>query len=61
MRYQEIRRRYGKFQDFLRAMEKTDGGIENFALGHKTFGPQVFLDECLTRSRTAVSGPDLPN
>lgn len=44
----EIRRRYGNFQDFLRAMEKTDGGIEKFALGHKTFGPQVAIDGTIT-------------
>ena len=37
----EIRRRYGQFEDILKAMEEQDGGIENFALGHKTFGPQV--------------------
>ena len=41
---EEIRRRYGQFEDILKAMEEQDGGIENFALGHKTFGPQV--DHC---------------
>ena len=41
---EEIRRRYGQFEDILKAMEEQDGGIENFALGHKTFGPQV--DDC---------------
>ena len=38
---EEIRRRYGQFEDILKAMEEQEGGIKNFALGHKTFGPQV--------------------
>ena len=37
----EIRRRYGQFEDILRALDEQEGGIKNFALGHKTFGPQV--------------------
>ena len=37
----EIRRRYGQFEDILRALDDKEGGIKNFALGHKTFGPQV--------------------
>jgi len=37
----EIKRRFGNFQDLLREMDSKEGGLENFALGHKTFGPQV--------------------
>ena len=27
----------------MKAMEEQEGGIKNFALGHKTFGPQVII------------------
>ena len=54
----EIRRRYGQFEDILRAMDEQEGGIKNFALGHKTFGPQVefgdfarFSSGCLAKKR----------
>jgi len=38
---EEIERRYTEYQDMLRVMEDKEGGLENFALGHRTFGPQV--------------------
>jgi len=44
----EIRRRYGQFEDILKAMEEQEGGIKNFALGHKTFGPQIADDGTIT-------------
>ena len=44
---EEIRRRYGQFEDILKAMEEQEGGIKKFALGHKTFGPQVDLVDYL--------------
>lgn len=57
----EIRRRYGNFQDFLRAMERMEGGIEKFSLGHKTFGAQVQADGTIhwTEWAPAASGLNL--
>lgn len=40
----EIKRRYGNFEDFLERLEKVEGGLENFSLGYKQFGPQVKED-----------------
>ena len=37
---EEIRRRYGKYQDCLAKMG-AEGGLEQFAMGYKLFGPQV--------------------
>jgi len=41
---EEIQRRFKIFQDLLSDMEDKEGGLENFALGHKTFGPHVDED-----------------
>jgi len=43
----EIRRRYGNYEDFLAEMDKTEGGIEKFSQGYKTFGPQVKPDNTI--------------
>lgn len=40
----EIKRRFENFRDLLSEMEAKEGGLEKFALGHKTFGPQVDPD-----------------
>jgi len=45
---EEIRRRYGHFSDVLAALERQEGGIEEFAKGHRRFGPQVSEDGTLT-------------
>merc|ERR1719436_260401 len=57
----EIRRRYGNYQDFLRAMERTEGGIEEFSLGYTTFGAQVRDDGTIhwTEWAPAASGLNL--
>ena len=41
---EEIQRRFKIFQDLLSDMQDKEGGLENFALGHKTFGPHVDED-----------------
>jgi len=41
---EEIKRRFNIFQDLLSDMDEKDGGLENFALGHKTFGHQINED-----------------
>ena len=38
---QEIERRFGVFQSFVKDINSQEGGIEQFALGHKKFGAQV--------------------
>ena len=38
---EEIKRRFKIFQGYLEDMNKMEGGLEKFALGYKTFGPQV--------------------
>lgn len=38
---QEITRRFSVFQDLVKDINSREGGIEQFALGHKKFGPQV--------------------
>ena len=59
---EEIRRRYGQFEDILKAMEEQEGGIEKFALGHKTFGPQVDLvDYLLSRKIFLVKFALIPD
>jgi len=40
---EEIRRRYGNYQDCLVKMG-AEGGLEQFAMGYKLFGPQVDTD-----------------
>eukprot|EP00092_Neocalanus_flemingeri_P000515 GFUD01000547.1.p1 GENE.GFUD01000547.1~~GFUD01000547.1.p1 ORF type:complete len:762 (+),score=232.53 GFUD01000547.1:965-3250(+) len=37
---EEIRRRYGIYQDYLAKMGE-EGGLEQFSMGYKVFGPQV--------------------
>ena len=37
----EIKRRFGEFQKFVTDINSQEGGIEQFALGHKKFGPQI--------------------
>jgi len=39
----EIKRRYGKYRDCLTRMEG-EGGVEQFSLGYRMFGPQVESD-----------------
>ena len=55
---EEIRRRYGNYSDFLSHIEKSEGGLGNFALGHKMFGPQVCL---ILPSTTGVPAYDSGN
>jgi len=55
----EIRRRYGQFEDILRALDDKEGGIKNFALGHKTFGPQVGEDGTITWTEWAPAAHSL--
>jgi len=43
----EIKRRYGQFVDYMNRFDATEGGIENFALGFKQFGPQIKKDGSL--------------
>ena len=38
---QEITRRFSVFQDLVKDINSREGGVEQFALGHKKFGPQV--------------------
>ena len=38
---EEVRRRYGNYQDCLVRMGQ-EGGLEQFAMGYKKFGPQVY-------------------
>ena len=40
----EIERRYNNFKDLVVQMEEKEGGLESFALGHKTFGPHIQSD-----------------
>ena len=41
---QEIERRFGVFQSFVKDINSQEGGIEQFASGHKKFGAQVNSD-----------------
>jgi len=56
---EEIRRRYGNFQDFLGAMDRSEGGIQKFAQGHRTFGAQVGSDGAITWLEWAPGARDL--
>ena len=38
---QEITRRFSVFQDLVKDINSREGGIEQFALGHKKIGPQL--------------------
>ena len=37
----EIERRFSVFQKFVSDINNKEGGISQFALGHKKFGPQI--------------------
>jgi len=43
----EIKRRYGHFKDLMNRFDAVEGGIENFSLGYKKFGPQIKSDGSL--------------
>ena len=38
---EEISRRFGVFQQYVTDINEKEGGIEQFSLGHKKFGPQT--------------------
>ena len=55
----EIERRYNSFKDLVAQMEVKEGGLESFALGHKTFGPQILSDGSIKWTEWAPSAKSL--
>ena len=56
---QEITRRFSVFQDLVKDINSREGGIEQFALGHKKFGPQVLPNNDVVWTEWAPAAPSL--